>query len=75
MITIPRWNTKIGYNNIMVAKRTVSSPIVSFRKQKNDRSTLSTPLQTLENKKDKVFIANGFWVETRNYMNITTMGL
>ena len=66
---------KTDYNNTMVSRKTIFSPIVSLRKQKNNKSTLSTPLQTLENKKDKVFIANGFWVETRNYMNITTMGL
>ena len=66
---------KIDYNNIMVSKKTIFAPIFSLRKQKNDKSTLWTPLQALENKKDKVFIANGFWVETRNYMNITTMGL
>ena len=59
----------------MGSKQDCFESIVLSRKQKNDKSTLSTPLQTLENKKDKVFIANGFWVETRNYMNITTMGL
>ena len=44
----------------MVSKKTIFAPIFSLRKQKNDKSTLWTPLQALENKKDKVFIANGF---------------